>query len=177
MLNIRQVQTMTGEITLNLSIAEVEKATVNAAQIAKTFEANRQRVYTLAFWMTDNELEAEQVLENTFLRAFAALPTPDADAIDRALLSELRASQPIGIMTLSCAASTEKHAVRRNTKRVDLERAVMQVPATERMIYLLHDAEGYSAAKIARLLGVDESEALGGLHQARLRIREILAKS
>src|SRR5690348_766828 len=100
-LKIRQVQTMTGEITLNLPIAEVERATVNPVQIAKTFEANRQRVYTLAFWMTDNELEAEQVMENTFLRAFAALPAPDADAIDRALLSELRASQPIGILSLS----------------------------------------------------------------------------
>jgi RNA polymerase sigma-70 factor (ECF subfamily) len=30
------------------------------------------RIYSLAFWMTDNELTAEQLSANTFLRAFAS---------------------------------------------------------------------------------------------------------
>jgi DNA-directed RNA polymerase specialized sigma24 family protein len=45
------------------------------------------------------------------------------------------------------------------------------------MIYLLHDAERYSETRIAYLLGLSEDEVRSGLHQARLRMRELLAKA
>ena len=38
------------------------------------YEENRHRVYALSFWMTDSELQAEQLLEATFVRAFASNP-------------------------------------------------------------------------------------------------------
>jgi RNA polymerase sigma-70 factor (ECF subfamily) len=66
--------------------------------------------------------------------------------------------------------------VRRNTLRVDLERAVIQLPNTEKMIFLMHDVEGYDHAHIARLLSITEDSSRQGLHQARLRMRELLAK-
>lgn len=167
---------MTGEVTLNLPIfgtLTVEKTT--GSNLPQLYEQNQQRIYTLAFWMTDNELAAEELMENCFQRAFA-VAEPSADTIDRALVSELRRTQTLGRLTLKCASATQKHTVRRNAKRVDLERAVVQVPATERMIYLLHDAERYSETRIAHLVGLSEDEVRGGLHQARLRMRELLAR-
>ena len=53
--------------------------------------------------------------------------------------------------------------------------AVVQVPPTERLIFLMHDVEGYDHARIARLLGVNEAESQTGLHQARIRIRQLVA--
>ena len=67
-------------------------------------------------------------------------------------------------------------SVRRNTLRVDLERAVVQLPPTEKMIFLMHDVESYDHARIARTLGLSDEESRLGLHQARLRMRELLAK-
>jgi len=141
----------------------------------EAFEENRHRVYSLAFWMTDNELAAEELTVNTFCRAFALSPDPDAESVDRALVAELRELMPLGSLTLQCAACSQVVGLRRNTKRVELERAVVQLPATERMVFLFHDVERYEHARISRILGLSEQESAYGLHQARLRVREILA--
>ena len=140
----------------------------------QVYEEHRYRVYALAFYMTDNEIAAEELMANTFIRVFAATPDPDAEAVDRALLTEVRELMPVGTLTLDCAPSAVE-GVRRNIKRVHLEQAVVQVPPTERLIFLLHDVESYDHARIARTLGIDQQESQQGLHQARLRLREILA--
>ena len=141
----------------------------------QAYEYNRHRIYAMAFWMTDNELAAEELTLQTFRRACLACDAPTADDIDRALLNELRAAMPVGKLTLDCAPVTRVLSVRKNTLRVDLERAVVLLPATEKMIFLLHDVEQYQHNRIAHLLGISQAESITGLHQARLRLRELLA--
>ena len=140
------------------------------------YELNRHRVYSLAFWMTDNELVAEELMIQTFSRAFAAASEPSAEDIDRALLAELHEYVDFRPLSLQCAPAARVLSVRRNTRRVDLERAVVQLPATEKMIFLMHDVERYDHVRIAGLLGITEDDSCQGLHQARLRVRELLAK-
>ena len=140
----------------------------------QAYEQNRHRIYALAFWMTDNELAAEELTLQTFLSACNDCDAPTADQIDRALLHELRECMSIGALTLSCEPVTRVVSVRNNTLRVDLERAVVQLPSTEKMIFVLHDVEQYSHGRIARLLGISQDESIQGLHQARLRLRELL---
>jgi RNA polymerase sigma-70 factor, ECF subfamily len=142
----------------------------------ETYEQNRHRVYALAFWMADNELAAEELMTHTFCRAFAKGDRPTAEEIDRCLVSELREYMPLGTLTLNCAPCDRVLSIRRNTLRVDLECAVVQLPPTEKMIFLMHDVERYDHARIARTLGLDDDESRVGLHQARLRMRELLAK-
>ncbi len=139
------------------------------------YDQNRKRVYSLAFWMTDNELVAEELLADTFRRAFSMSDAPSPEAIDRAFLNQVRESVILGTLTLECGIATEILNVRGNTKRVHLERAVVQLPATERLIYLMHDGENYSHSHIAPMLGISEGESRYGLHQARLRIRELVS--
>jgi RNA polymerase sigma-70 factor, ECF subfamily len=140
------------------------------------YEQNRHRVYAIAFWMTNNELEAEAVLEATFVRAFAEAANPTEEQIDNALIAVLREDHLVGILTLNCADATEVLNVRGNTKRVHLELAVVQLPATEKLIFLMHDVEAYSHARIARTLGISTKDSKLGLHQARLRMRELVGK-
>lgn len=140
------------------------------------YELNRHRVYSLAFWMTDNELVAEELMTQTFSRAFAESGEPSEEEIDRALLAELHEYVDFRPLSLQCAAADRVLSVRRNTLRVDLERAVVQLPATEKMIFLMHDVERYDHVRIAGLLGISEDISCQGLHQARLRLRELLAK-
>ena len=143
----------------------------------ETYEQNRHRVYALAFWMTDNELDAAELMSQTFCRAFAKGDTPTAEEIDRCLVSQLREYMPLGTITLNCAPCERALSVRRNILRVDLERAVVQLPPTEKMVFLMHDVESYDHARIARTLGLSEEESRIGVHQARLRMRELLTKS
>jgi RNA polymerase sigma-70 factor, ECF subfamily len=146
------------------------------AQFSRIYNENCHRVYSLAFWMTDHEQVAEQVATNVFLRAFASGRPPSAEQIDRALLEEFRDFVTMEGLTLCCEASAESSSIGRNMKRVHLERAIVQLPATEKLIFLLHDVEGYAHARIARLLGITEADCRLGLHQARLRVRELVSK-
>ena len=140
------------------------------------YELNRHRVYSLAFLMTDNELVAEELMIQTFSRAFAGGQESSSEDIDRALIAELREYVDFMPLSLQCAPAERVLSVRTNTLRVDLERAVVELPPTEKMIFLMHDVERYEHARIADLLGISEDDSCQGLHQARLRLRELLAK-
>jgi len=153
---------------------------VPAVETAKTrydeiYQENCDRIYSLAFWMTDNELTAEQLSSNTFLRAFAHTAEPAGEQIDRAFLAEVRELMPVGPLTLNCAVSAEAQSIHGNVKRIHLERAVVALPATEKLVFLMHDVEGYEHGRISRLLGITEEESRCGLHQARVQIRNLIA--
>lgn len=149
---------------------------VSARHYEDIYEGNRHRIFSLAFYMTDSELDAESVMEQTFLRAFRAYKKPTAEQLDRSLVNELRDERPIGQLTLDEKPAAQA-PVRGNTKRADLERAVVQLPATERLIFLMHDVEAYDHSRIARSLGITEEESKKGLFQARLGIRRLLASN
>lgn len=139
------------------------------------YEEHQSRIYNLAFYLTDNELTAEDLTARVFSKTFSVNYTPSAEVLDRALVNELRATMPIGELTLSVPAATETANARRNVKRAVLERAVMSVPETERMIFLMHDVEGYDLSRIARTLNISTDEVRTGLHQARLAVRRAVA--
>jgi len=164
-------QGVIGSIGAVYSAVDTQKA--NYLEI---YEENCHRIYSLGFWMTDNELVAEQLVNNTFLRAFADSRGPKSENIDHAFLTEIREMFAIGSLTLSSSAMAETSQIRSNMKRVHLERAVVQLPATEKLIFLYHDVEGYDHEKIGQLIGVTKEESMFGLHQARLRIRELVSQ-
>jgi DNA-directed RNA polymerase specialized sigma24 family protein len=149
---------------------------VAVPQRREIFERNRHRVYAVAFWMTGNELAAEDLMSDAFRAAFLATPYPSVEDIDRALVSELGKTFDIPLFTLECVPSNAVRNVRSNILRTDLELAVIELPATEKLIFLMHDLEGYDHDRVARLLGITERESRLALHQARLRLRELIAK-
>ena len=152
-------------------VQQVKQAAIDVYK--DVFEGNRHRIFSLAFYMTDNEIAAEEILTSVFCRSFAKTSKPDAEA----LVGELREMMPIGCMTLECAPAAKVEQVRTNSRRADLERAVVQLPSTERLVFLMHDVESYDHARIARTVGITEMESRQGLFQARLKIRELLANS
>src|SRR5215467_13037832 len=84
------------------------------------YELNRHRVYSLAFWMTDNELVAEELMIQTFSRAFSESREASEEEIDRALMAELHEYVDFRPLSLQCAPVVRVLSVRRNTRRVDL---------------------------------------------------------
>jgi RNA polymerase sigma-70 factor, ECF subfamily len=144
------------------------------ADFKAIYEEHRHRIYSLAFWMTDNEVTAEEISARVFLRAFHQPGVPSAETIDNSLLYELRELTPIGPLTLDCPVATTK-VIAGNTKRIHLERAVVQLPSTERLAFLLHDVEGYDHPRIAKTLGITEDESRRAVIQARIQVRELIA--
>jgi RNA polymerase sigma-70 factor (ECF subfamily) len=171
---------MTSEIVLHPQFAQFGPATARAATLfdhwLEVYENHKHRIYSLAFWMTDSELEAEKITGNVFRRAFAIIAEPTATELDLTLIAALRERRLLGGLSLNCADAGHVLTVRRNTRRVDLERAVVQLPGTERLIFLLRDVEGYTNEWTAELMGMAPAETVRGVHQARLRLRELLAR-
>ncbi len=139
------------------------------------YEACRYRLFALAYWLTRNEAKAEEITSRTFHRGIVASRGLDDELLDKILVSELRDLAPIGALSLETPLAAAPAGIRGNVKKSDLEEAVMQLPPTERLIFLLHDVERYQHDRIARTLSITEPESQLGLHAARLRIRELLA--
>ena len=141
------------------------------------YETHRHRVYSLAFYATDNEMTAEEICGRVFCRAFATKREATAETIDAELVTVLRETNPIGNLTLdNQQVCEERSSLRENVKRVALERAVVSLPLTERLVFLLHDVEGYSHERTAQTLGISADESVFGLHQARIAIRQAISK-
>lgn len=149
-------------------------AAVESPRHDAIYRENCDRIYSRAFWMTDNELAAERLSANTFVRAFANGCADAADQIDRAFIAEVRETQPVGKLTLQSKGASEGQSIRGRMKRVHLERAVVQLPPTEKLVFLMHDVEGYKHERISRLLGIGDHESRVALHQARMQVRNLV---
>jgi RNA polymerase sigma-70 factor (ECF subfamily) len=140
------------------------------------YESHRHRAFSLAFYMTGNEIEAEEILTTTFVRAFQQSEQPDAFAIDSALLGELGQRFPLHQEEPSAVVTPGIGLSHRNVRRPDLEFAVRDLPPNERLVFLLRDVEGYSPANIARLLDIPEAQVVRACFSARIRLRQVLAE-
>jgi RNA polymerase sigma-70 factor (ECF subfamily) len=58
--------------------------------------------------------------------------------------------------------------------RIDIERAVAQLPEGCRIAFVLHDVEGLEHKQIGELLGVSENTSKTQVFKARLKLRAML---
>jgi RNA polymerase sigma-70 factor (ECF subfamily) len=140
------------------------------------YESHRHRAFSLAFYMTGNEIEAEEILATTFVRAFQAQERPDGFAVDSALVQELSQRFPLQQVEAPAVIVQGAAANQRNVRRSDLEVAVRNLPANERLLFLLRDVEGYAPAMISRLLNIPESQVQRACFSARIRLCQLLAE-
>jgi RNA polymerase sigma-70 factor (ECF subfamily) len=58
--------------------------------------------------------------------------------------------------------------------RLGLNRAIEQLPAGCKQMFMLHDVEGYAHFEIAKILGCTIGNSKSQLHKARVRLRRLL---
>jgi RNA polymerase sigma factor (sigma-70 family) len=153
--------------------AQAEERSIEQAQ-RDIYDSHRHRIFSLAFHMTGNELQAEELLTSSFVCAFEANPKPDSEMIDSALIAGLRSQfqlTPAAPAAVTLFGSMDG----RNIRRTDLEEAIQELPPFERLTFLMRDVEGYSPEAIARLLDSSISDINRTLFSARIRLRSILA--
>jgi RNA polymerase sigma-70 factor (ECF subfamily) len=61
--------------------------------------------------------------------------------------------------------------------RLELQRAIDELPPGYRSIFLLHDVEGYEHNEIAEMVGCSIGNSKSQLHKARMKLRELLRTS
>jgi len=139
------------------------------------YDSHRHRVFSVSYYMTGSELEAEELLRGAFIRAFLREDEPDPAVIDAALIEQLRDDRILLRETPLPAPSAGYLPRRGNILRTDLEEAIRYLPSSERIVFLLTDVEGYSAARVADLLQMSPAQVLRVALTARMRLRQQLA--
>ncbi len=61
--------------------------------------------------------------------------------------------------------------------RIDLERALAELPEGCRAAFVLHDVEGLEHKEVSEVLGIAEGTSKSQVHKARLRLRGLLRRS
>jgi len=166
----------------------------NAAAFEQIYKAHSRRVYGLCFRMTGNSSLAEDLTQDVFLQVFRKIQTFRGESAFSTWLYRLAVNIVLmrrRIKTLnetSLEARSEEDGenfTRREIGRVDtrvsgvvdrvnLKRALKQLPRGYRQIFILHDVMGYEHHEIAEALGCSVGNSKSQLHKARQRLRKIL---
>ena len=139
--------------------------------------------------MTGTRADAEDLLQEIFLLAYRKLPDFRGDSAIGTWLYRLAMNRCLDHLksrqTRASDATTpldeEKMPSRKVTedggiKRMDLERAIEQLPEGARAAFLLHDVEGFQHQEIASILGISEGTSKSQVHKARLKLRALLTR-
>jgi RNA polymerase sigma-70 factor (ECF subfamily) len=140
--------------------------------------------------MVGNQSDAEDLLQEIFLSAHRKLDSFRGDAalgtwlyrlatnliLDHLRSRAARAGQVTeGMDDMSAFADASAHRLGASAiDRIDLERAVAQLPEGCRAAFVLHDVQGLEHREIADVLGIAEGTSKSQVHKARLRLRGLL---
>jgi len=143
-------------------------------------------VWRVAFLSAREEMAAEELAQDTFLRAYGALSgwrghaslrTWLATICRRLCIDRARLKQPQTVTEPdleSAAGSTSETEVLAD--RVDLRAALDRLPADDREAFLLVHHYGYSSFETATLLGVPASTVRSRVGRARQRLAAALTE-
>jgi RNA polymerase sigma-70 factor (ECF subfamily) len=131
-----------------------------------------------------NESDAEDVIQETWIRAVESLGSFRWEAGLRTWLGGIVLNLCRGVFRRRSRTWLDGDdtihrmaiAVQPQTDvRIDMERALAQLPDGYRTVLLLHDVEGYRHAEIASALGTTTGTSKSQLHRARRAVRRLLS--
>ncbi len=183
------------EYILNNPLNELElvqKAAVGDHRVFRTlFESNVSRVYALCFRMSGGDvLLSEEITQDVFVKAWENLGSFRGDskfptwlhriAVNEFLMrkrSQKRFMQKV-VMTGDLAPFESRHddGNRINSINIDLEKAISALPEQARIVFILHDVNGYKHEEIAEMVSIEIGTSKAHLHRARRLLREELSK-
>ena len=166
----------------------------DAAAFEHLYKSHSRRVYALCLRMTGNPTLAEDLTQDVFLQVFRKIHTFRAESAFSTWLYRLavnivlmrRRIKTLNETSLETKSETEGDTLPRReigapdrrvtgvVDRVNLKRALRQLPRGYRQIFLLHDVLGYEHHEIAEALGCSIGNSKSQLHKARMRLRIVL---
>lgn len=150
------------------------------------YRQHAPRLHALAIRMAGSPQEGEDLLQEIFLQAYRKLGSFKGDAALGTWLYRLalnhcldhvRSRQAkMSRMTSTLDDGAAEPAARRDTPvaRLDLERALRQLPDGCREAFVLHDVEGFDHKEVADLLGIAEGTSKSQVFKARMKLRAML---
>jgi RNA polymerase sigma-70 factor (ECF subfamily) len=183
--------------TNDYSLQEIQSG--NRSEFAKLINAHSNQIYRLAIKMLNNPQDAEDVLQNTFVKALQSInlfegrssistwlyriATNEALMIIRKQRPEVIISEvddednndiysPIQLIDWCCLPESETLS---SESKLELEKAIQNLSETLRIVFILRDIEGLSIQETSQVLNLTETAVKTRLLRARLNLREHLS--
>lgn len=164
---------------------------------AQLYSLHKRRIYSLCLRMVNNVAEAEDLTQEAFLQLHRKIATFRGDSAFSTWLHRLAVNVVLmhlrkkGLSLTSLDEAMEPThdegpgrsfgapdlSLTGSIDRLALERAVADLPAGYRLIFVLHDIEGYEHNEIATMLDCSIGNSKSQLHKARLKLRDALRTS
>jgi RNA polymerase sigma-70 factor (ECF subfamily) len=169
------------------------------AEFSRLVEAYSANIYRLAMKLLGNQQDAEDVLQETFLKAYRHLKgfdgrsrlstwlfriatnealmilrrqRPNVFSIDEPVDAEDSDQEPVQIVDWCCLP--ERELMSKETRK-NLDAAIERLPHNLKVVFLLRDIEDQSTQETAEVLGLSETAVKTRLSRARMRLREDLS--
>ncbi|HWJ49064.1 MAG TPA: sigma-70 family RNA polymerase sigma factor [Candidatus Udaeobacter sp.] len=175
----------------------IEKAKLGDAQAFQAlYEKHKRRVYSLCLRMTSNTAEAEDLTQEAFLQLYRKIATFRGESafstwlhrlsVNVVLMHLRKKSLPLVSLEETTQGTggeddtpkkdfgAEDMALAGSIDRLQLQKAVEDLPPGYRTIFLLHDVEGYEHNEIAEIVGCSIGNSKSQLHKARMKLRDLL---
>ncbi|MEO6214062.1 MAG: RNA polymerase sigma factor [Vicinamibacterales bacterium] len=163
------------------------------AAFEEIYRTHSGKLYNLAWRMLGNPTDAEDLLQDIFLSAHRKLESFRGESALGTWLYRLATNQCLDYLRSRAARSNQvtdtieddrslpdtggRSLADRTVARMDLERAVAQLPDGARAAFILHDVQGLEHREVAEALGIAEGTSKSQVHKARLRLRALLSQS
>jgi RNA polymerase sigma-70 factor (ECF subfamily) len=161
---------------------------------AQLYSQHKRRIYSLCLRMVGNIAEAEDLTQEAFLQLHRKIATFRGDSAFSTWLHRLAINVVLmqlrkkGLSLISLDEAMEPAVEERPGRsfgepdltlsgaidRLALQKAIDDLPAGYRLIFVLHDIEGYEHNEIAAMLECSIGNSKSQLHKARLKLRTAL---
>jgi RNA polymerase sigma-70 factor (ECF subfamily) len=169
----------------------------DAEAFSGLYGLHKRRVYSLCLRMTGNTAEAEDLTQEAFLQLYRKIATFRGESAFSTWLHRLAVNVVLmhlrkkGLPEISLDEALEPqhedgpkkdigardNVLAGSIDRVNLERAIESLPPGYRIIFVLHDVEGYEHNEIAEMMGCSIGNSKSQLHKARMKLRDLLKLS
>jgi RNA polymerase sigma-70 factor (ECF subfamily) len=170
----------------------------DAGAFERIYRLHSRRVYALCLRMVGNTAEAEDLTQEAFLQLFRKIATFRGESAFSTWLHRLAVNVVLMKLRKKTLAETpledtndpaeESGGPRKeiggpdllltgSIDRVNLERAIDQLPPGYKQVFVLHDIEGFEHNEIAGLMNCSIGNSKSQLHKARMRLRELLQET
>ena len=152
------------------------------------FETYADRIHRIVYRFVGDPEAAQDCVQETFIRAFDRLGTFRGESTLGTWLGSIAVSVALNALRgrkrdekrhapWEAAETVAAPAARRSEPdlKARLHAEIDQLPEGYRMVFLLHDVEGYTHEEIGSMLGVQSGTSKAQLFRARARLRDRLA--
>jgi RNA polymerase sigma-70 factor (ECF subfamily) len=163
---------------------------------AQLYSTHKRQIYSLCLHMVGNVAEAEDLTQEAFLQFYRKISTFRGESALSTWFHRLTVNVVLmhlrkkGLQLNSLDEMMEPDSDQRPGRsfgapdlvlsgaidRLALERAISDLPAGYRLVFVLHDIEGFEHNEIATLLDFSIGNSKSQLHKARMKLREALRK-